>query len=38
MITFQEPNGTYSFSIMNILGYNAIPSTGSIAVNPDFAL
>ena len=33
MITFQEPNGTYSFSIMNILGYNAIPSAGSIAVN-----
>jgi len=32
-IKFNEPNGTYSFSISPISGYSASPSSGSITVN-----
>jgi len=32
-ITFNEPNGTYSFSIASINGYSVSPSSGSITVN-----
>ncbi len=32
-IGFQEPNGTYSFSVGTVAGYSANPSTGSVTVN-----
>jgi YVTN family beta-propeller protein len=32
IITFKEPNGTYSFSIAAINGYSVSPSSGSITV------
>ena len=32
-ITFSLPNGTYSYTIKNVSGYSALPSTGSIKVN-----
>jgi YVTN family beta-propeller protein len=33
IISFTEPNGTYSFSIASINGYSVSPSSGSITVN-----
>jgi len=32
-ITFNEPNGTYSFSIGSVTGYTVSPSSGSVTVN-----
>ena len=32
-ITFNEPNGTYSFTIGSVAGYTANPSSGSVTVN-----
>jgi YVTN family beta-propeller protein len=32
-ITFLEPNGTFSYSIMSISGYNDTPSSGYITIN-----
>ncbi len=32
-ISFQEPNGTYSFTVGSVTGYNASPSSGSITVS-----
>ena len=32
-ISFSEPNGTYSYTIGNVLGYQISPSSGSINVN-----
>ena len=32
-ITFQEPNGTYNYSIGNITGYNVLPTSGNIVIN-----
>jgi len=32
-ITFNEPNGTYSYSIATVSGYTASPSSGTITVN-----
>ncbi|MGC8580584.1 MAG: hypothetical protein ACP5MB_11100, partial [bacterium] len=32
-LTFQEPNGTYSYTIGSISGYSSSPSSGSITVN-----
>ena len=32
-ITFQEPNGTYNYSIGNITGYNVLPTSGKIVIN-----
>ncbi|MGC8709912.1 MAG: hypothetical protein ACP5RL_06440 [Thermoplasmata archaeon] len=32
-ITFNEPNGTYSYEIISISGYEANPSSGSLIVN-----
>jgi hypothetical protein len=32
-VSFQEPNGTYSYSIASIQGYNETPSSGSLTVN-----
>jgi len=33
VITFNEPNGTYSYSVTSGLGYAASPSSGTITVN-----
>ena len=32
-ITFQEPNGTYNYSIGNITGYIVLPQSGVVAVD-----
>ncbi len=32
-IMFQEPNGTYAFSVGSVSGYNVAPSTGSLRVS-----
>ena len=32
-ITFREPNGTYPFSVVNVIGYNVVPASGNIVVN-----
>ncbi len=33
MITFSEPNGTYSFTVGTVSGYTASPTSGSVTVN-----
>ena len=32
-ITFQEPNGTYAFSVGSVSGYSVAPSTGSLHIS-----
>ena len=32
-ITLTEPNGTYSFAVVNVSGYHAVPRSGAFAVN-----
>ena len=33
IISFSEPNGTYSYTIGNVSGYSPSPSSGSISIN-----
>jgi YVTN family beta-propeller protein len=35
-IFFTEPNGSYSFNVSTVAGFNVIPSTGSIVINGSF--
>ena len=32
-LTFSEPNGTYSYTVVGVSGYTSTPSSGSITVN-----